>query len=101
VRPGQDVRLLFDAFPYQKYGSGRGTVMDVSSVPVDAGAIDPALGIEEPVFRVRVSIIEVAPRVAGAEERLRPGMTLSANLVLERRALWEVLFNPIKTALAS
>jgi membrane fusion protein len=100
VRPGQDVRLLFDAFPYQKYGLGRGTVMEVASVATDPGSIDPALGVEEPVFRVRVSIIEVAPRVPNAEERLRPGMTLTGNLVLERRRLWEVLFNPIRTALA-
>jgi membrane fusion protein len=100
VHPGQDVRLLFDAFPFQKYGSGRGTVTDVSSVPIEPGAIDPALQIQEPVFRIRVAIDEVAPRVPGAEARLRPGMTLTANLVLERRRLWEVLFNPMKTALA-
>ena len=100
VDPGQDVRLLFDAFPFQKYGSGRGTVTEVSSVPIEPGAIDPALQIQEPVFRIRVAIDEVAPRVRGAETRLRPGMTLTANLVLERRRLWEVLFNPIRTALA-
>ena len=100
VHPGQDVRLLFDAFPFQKYGSGRGTVTEVSSVPIEPGAIDPALQIQEPVFRIRVAIDEVAPRIPGAEARLRPGMTLTANLVLERRRLWEVLFNPIKTALA-
>jgi hypothetical protein len=28
-------------------------------------------------------------------------MTLRANLVLESRRLWEVLFNPLKSALAS
>ena len=100
VHSGQDVRLLFDAFPFQKYGSGRGTVTEVSSVPIEPGAIDPALQIQEPVFRIRVAIDEVAPRIPGAEARLRPGMTLSANLVLERRRLWEVLFNPVKTALA-
>jgi membrane fusion protein len=100
VHPGQDVRLLFDAFPFQKYGSGRGTVTDISGVPIEPGAVDPALQIQEPVFRIRVSIDEVAPRIPGAQARLRPGMTLTANLVLERRRLWEVLFNPVKTALA-
>lgn len=100
VRPGQDVRLLFDAFPYQNYGAGRGSVIAVSRVPTEPAAIDAALGIEEPVFRIRVAIHEVAPRLPGAEERLRPGMTLTANLVLERRRLWEVLFNPVKSALA-
>ena len=99
VRPGQEVRLLFDAFPYQKYGASHGTVTAVSRVPVEPGAIDPALGIDEPVFRIRVSIDRLPPRIGDAAARLRPGMTLSANLVLERRRLWEVLFNPIAAAL--
>jgi membrane fusion protein len=99
VRPGQDVRLQFDAFPHAKYGVGRGSVTAVSRVPVEPGALDPALGIEEPVFRIRVAIEAVPARVPEAEARLRPGMTLSANLVLERRRLWEVLFNPVAAAL--
>lgn len=98
VRPGQEVRLLFDAFPYQRYGAGRGRVTEISRLPIEPAALDPALGIEEPVFRVRVAV-EAAPRAATVDGRLRAGMTLTANLVLERRPLWEVLFNPFATAL--
>jgi membrane fusion protein len=94
------VRLLFDAFPYQKYGSGRGTVTAVSRVPTEPGALDPSLGLQEPVFRISVAINSVAPRIPEAEERLRPGMTLTANLVLERRRLWEVLAGPVKSAVS-
>jgi membrane fusion protein len=99
VQPGQEVRLQFDAFPYQKYGAGRGTVTAVSRVPIEAAAIDPALEISEPVFRIRVRIEQVAPGIPGGESRLRPGMTLSAHLVLQRRSLWEVVFNPFASAL--
>jgi hypothetical protein len=53
------------------------------------------------VFRIRVAIEEAVPRLSGAAARLRPGMTLSANLVLEKRSLWEVLFNPISSAVGS
>jgi membrane fusion protein len=98
VRPGQEVRLLFDSFPYQTHGAGRGRVTEVSRVPTEPGAIDAQLGVEEPVFRIRVAIDQLAPR-ASAERQLRPGMTLSANLVLERRSLWQVLFNPFLGAL--
>ena len=96
VHPGQEVRLFFDAFPYQKYGAGRGRVTAVSRVPIEPAALDSALGITEPVFRVRVAIDQAVPRLADADTRLRPGMTLNANLVLERRSLWEVLFNPFR-----
>lgn len=95
ARPGQDVRLLFDAFPYQRYGSGRGTVTEVSQVPTEPANLDPGLGIEEPVFRVRVRIDELAPRIPVDRRALRPGMTLQANLVLERRSLWQVLSGSI------
>ncbi len=92
---GQQVRLLFDAFPYQQYGAGRGTVTEVSRVPTEPTNLDPGLGIEEPVFRIRVRIDEMAPRVPVERRSLRPGMTLTANLVLENRSLWQVLFGPI------
>lgn len=98
VKPGQEVRLHFDAFPYQKYGAGRGTVTAVSRVPIEPSTLDSALGIEEPVFRIRVAIDEAVPKLKSGGARLRPGMTLSANLVLERRSLWEVLFNPVASA---
>jgi len=95
ARPGQQVRLLFDAFPYQKYGAGRGTVTAVSRVPTEPSNLDSNLGIEEPVFRLRVRIDQLAPRIPLDRRALRPGMTLTANLVLERRSLWEVLFGPV------
>lgn len=99
ARPGQQVRLLFDAFPYQKYGAGQGVVTAVSNAAVEPSNIDAGLGIEEPVFRVRVRIDSLPPRVADAARAMRPGMTLTANLVMERRGLWEVLFFPIRNAL--
>lgn len=92
---GQRVRVLFDAFPYQQYGAGRGTVTEVSRVPTEPTNLDPGLGIEEPVFRIRVRIDELPPRLPVERRNLRPGMTLGANLVLETRSLWQVLFGPI------
>jgi membrane fusion protein len=97
VRPGQPVRLLFDAFPHQSHGAGRGTVIAVSRVPVDPAAIDAELGLDEPVFRIRVRLNEAA-QLPAAARALRPGMTLSANVVLERRGLWQVLINPFRGA---
>ena len=98
TRPGQQVRLLFDAFPYQKYGASRGTVTEVSRVPTEPTSLDPGLGIEEPVFRIRVRLDEMAPRVTREGRSLRPGMTLAANLVLERRSLGEILLGPVFSA---
>lgn len=94
VRPGQKVRLMFDAFPFEKYGTGSGTVTWVSTVPsVPAGLQQPA--DSEPVFRVRVKINADQETLRFPAGRLRDGMTLSANLILENRSLWEVFFEPV------
>ena len=98
VQPGQEVRLLFDAFPYQKYGAGRGTVIFVSDVLTEVAALDPGLGITEPVFRIRVAIDPRGLSGAASQRPLRAGMTLSANLLLQRRRLWEVFLDPVLRA---
>jgi len=41
------------------------------------------------------------PGIREGAHALRPGMTLNASLVLERRSLWEALFAPVLGALRS
>ena len=98
VRPGQSVRLLLDAFPFQKYGAVRGRIVAVSRVATDPTAIDPGLELKEPVFRVRVRAEQGAMGAPTDLGALRQGMTLSANIVLERRRLWEIFFEPVLAA---
>lgn len=99
VHVGDEVRLMFDAFPFQKYGAGHGTITEIARVPADAATIEPGLTINEPVFRIRVRIDRaVEDPVQGQQLRLRPGMTLGANLVLQRRAIWEVFLDPLLRA---
>lgn len=101
VKPGQRVRLMFDAFPFQKYGTGSGTVTWVSTVPSEqSGLLGPSTA-REPVFRVRVRIDRLTQGSAVQAGRLRDGMTLSANLILEDRRLWEVFLDPILKAIRS
>jgi membrane fusion protein len=98
ARVGDTVRLRFDAFPYQKYGSGRGTVTEISRVAVDPATIDPALGIREAAFRVRVRIDAIGTASA-TEAGVRPGMTVSGDLMQRRRPLWALLFSSIRESL--
>lgn len=98
VRPGQEVRLLFDAFPYQKFGSGKGAVTWVSQVPSQS-AESPAQPDGAPLFRIRVALDNQRFTSRSINQPLRAGMTLTGNLVLERRSLWEVFFDPILKAI--
>lgn len=99
ARLGQTVRLQFDAFPYEKYGSGSGTVREIAQVATDPANVDAGLGITEPVFRIRVRIGEVSRRSDFTAANLRPGMTLNGKLQLERRNLWQVFLGPVFEAM--
>jgi len=92
ARVGQQVRLQFDAFPHRTYGTGLGVVSAVAGVPTEPAALDPGLKIAEPVFRIRTSLRAMAPRVTGGPQLLRPGMTVTGKIVVERRSLWAALF---------
>jgi membrane fusion protein len=96
AHPGQQVRLMFDAFPPQTFGAGTGTVTEISNVPTDPGAIAAGLDFREPVYRVRVRIDRLPPQLSIG--RLRGGMTLAANMITERRHLWELFLEPVLKA---
>lgn len=87
LRPGQEVVLRYDAFPYQRYGTGRGTVQEIAAT-VSPPAGDPGA---PPAYRVRVALAG-----NGAPFELRPDMTLSASIVLERRSLLDWLLAPLR-----
>jgi membrane fusion protein len=99
VRPGQEVRLLYDAFPYQRFGSFSGRIVSVSRVVIDPRQLAAPLQIEEPVYRVEVAPDAQAVAAFGDRVALQPGMTLTANIVLERRSFLDWLLAPVRAVL--
>lgn len=97
VRQGNDVRLMFDAFPFQRFGTGKGKVRSISSTPVNARE----LGIEEllregALYRVRVHLESQSMKAYGKSWALAPGSRLSADLVLERQTLLDKVLEPLQ-----
>lgn len=94
IRPGDAVVLRYEAFPFQHYGQYAGTVERVSrEVWVPGDKLGP-LAVREPVYRVDVRLSEREIQAGGAALPLRPGMLLSADVLLERRKVWQWLFEP-------
>jgi membrane fusion protein len=100
VRPGQPVRLRFEAFPYQKFGHQPGHVLQVSRAPLapaELAALSlPAAGRDsdgerEALFRITVAL----DTPVGEPMPLVAGMRLQADVLLERRRLVEWLFEPL------
>ncbi len=99
VREGQEVRLMYQAFPHQKFGTGEGVVTSVSRTVLAPSEIAiPGLQLQEPVFRVRVKLARDSVSAYGETLPLQPGMLLSADVVVDRRSLLEWLLDPLYAA---
>jgi membrane fusion protein len=103
VRPDQEVRLRFEAFPYQKFGHQSGHVLQVSRTPLAAPelaglSLSGPMGMgstAEPMFRITVAMDEPQLRAFGGTQPLVAGMRMQADVLLERRRLIEWLFEPV------
>lgn len=99
VKPGQETRILFDAFPYQRFGSFGGKVQSVSRIVIDPRENEVPLKLEEAVYRVTVALDKQAIAAYGEKVPLQPGMTLQANIVLERQSFLSWLLQPLNAVL--
>jgi membrane fusion protein len=110
IRPGTEVLLRYDAFPYQKFGQYTGRVRQISQATAPFGELQraagyaatgagaagaAALGAAEPVYRIRVRLDAQQINAAGQRRSLMPGMQLGATLVLEHRTLAEWALEPL------
>lgn len=92
VKPGQEVRLAVDAFPYQRFGTVKGKVLTVANSPVSQQG--PS-GATVAVYPVTVSLGKSSFFAFGRQELLVTGMTLTARIVTEKQSLLEWLFEPL------
>ena len=95
VRPGQEVVLRYEAFPYERFGQYRGAITDISRNVWTPGERIGPLSPKEPVYRIDVSLERQSVSALGQEYALRPGMLVNADLLLEKRTLLEWIFEPV------
>ena len=96
IRKDQDVRLMLQAFPFQRFGAVTGRVRSISSTVLGPTEISiPGISVQEPVFRVRVALDRESISAYNETISLQPGMLLSADVVFDRRSLLQWLFDPI------
>lgn len=95
VRPGQEVRVLYDAFPYQRFGAHRGQVVSVSRTVLSASDIAAPVALQEPSYRAIATLERQDIPHAGEATPLQPDMLLRADIVLERRPLIAWLLDPL------
>ncbi len=95
VEVGQPVRLHFDAFPFRRFGTYAGEVVELGEVVQRPKELSPLVMREESPYRVSVRLAEQEISVFGKKVPLRSGMLLEAELILERRSLLGWLLEPL------
>ncbi|WP_297901618.1 HlyD family efflux transporter periplasmic adaptor subunit [Metallibacterium sp.] len=97
IHPHEPVLLRYQAFPYQQFGLRHGTVTEVSRSALDPTEAAALLG--EPVkasfYRVLVALHRQTVRAYGRWRALKPGMALTANVMLDKRPLIDWIFQPL------
>jgi membrane fusion protein len=109
LQPGQTVYLRYAAYPYQKFGLHTGHITAVSDTPFAANELPPNLASQlmaqnqgsEALYRINVQLDDQAIRIYGQAIALKPGLTLEADVLQERRKVWEWALEPLLAARAN
>jgi len=88
VEAGQAVEVKIDTFPFTKYGTITGRVIDLS----DDAVADENRGL---VYKMRVAMDQSDISVNGRRVRLSPGMTVTVESKTGKRRLIEFFLSPL------
>ncbi|HGM7285264.1 TPA: HlyD family efflux transporter periplasmic adaptor subunit [Stenotrophomonas maltophilia] len=91
VREGDLVLLRHQAYPYQKFGAHEGRVLNISRSAISSADAS----VSEPVYKVLVSLRSQTVQAYGLQEPLRPGMRVDADIVGDRRKIYEWVLEPL------
>lgn len=95
IEVGQDVRLLFEAFDYRRFGTYGGKVSEVSRIAVSSTGNSSPIPLTEPSFRVTVALAGQSIDAYGQEYSLQAGMQLHADIILESRSIFGWITAPL------
>ncbi len=93
IKPGQLLKLAFDAFPHEKFGLQPATISQFSGA-VYAPADSP-VPVIAPMFIATAELASQQLIVSGQPTKLRIDQQFSAEIILEQRTLLEWLVAPV------
>lgn len=101
IEVGNEVSIRYDAFPYQKYGQAKGRVKSISSTSFSLLELADIIGFEimsqniGGFYIVNVTLDEQMFNLGNINKKLKTGMTLSADIKLENRKLYQWILDPL------
>ncbi len=99
VKPGDQVALELEAYPYAEFGTLKGRILRIGSDLASSYEVRESFGedgkLETPSFRVEIEL-EPARGNKMAQATLRPGMLLQARFTLRRQRIITLVLDPLK-----
>ena len=95
IAVNQAVSLRYQAFPYQRFGTYRGRIVEIDKTILNPNDLSLPVPVPEPAYRVTVQLERQDVVAYGASMPLQAGMLLDADIAIERRRLIDWLFDPI------
>lgn len=94
IEIGDTVALRYQSFPYQQYGRHLGHVTGVSGSALSPSQVASLVGVEtkEGLYRVSVTLDTQDVTDGRRRWRLKPGMAVDAEILLDRHRLYEWIF---------
>ena len=87
--------ILYDAFPYQNFGTYGGRIVSISQTILTAPEVGGPVATHEPAYKVTAQLDRPDIEAYGRRITLQPDMLLKADIILERRSLLQWLFGPL------
>lgn len=102
VKPGDAVILRYQAYPYQKFGHASGKIISIARTALGQQEL-ASLGngfadggtLNEPAYLVKVKPDRQTMLVYGERKPLQSGMVLEADILHDRRQLYEWVLEPL------
>ena len=95
IEKGQEAKIQYDAFPYQRFGIFSGYVTSVSETILTPADLPTPIPLQEAFYLVKVQLDSQTVSVKGSDVPLKAGMVLKADITLENRTLIEWVLDPI------
>ncbi|WP_063553354.1 HlyD family secretion protein [Burkholderia territorii] len=98
VHIGDPVLVRYQAYPYQKFGQHAARVVSIARTALSAAELATSGGgvnRDGTFYRVTVALGAQTVNVYGKPQPLQAGMALQADILQERRRLYEWVFEPL------
>jgi len=100
VKPGDKVLIRYQAYPYQKFGHQGGAVEAVAKTALPTQELNglptpTGNSSNEPLYRVSVKLAAQTVNAYGKAQPLQAGMLLDADVLQEKRRLYEWVLEPL------